>query len=673
MGCEYAVGLDVGGTKSVVALGRAGLGGDITVIDQFAFPTEASREPEYAVQRLINLSKEILAKHSVSVAQLLGVGVSCGGPLDTARGVILSPPNLPRWEHVPIVDILQREFSVPVRLENDANAGALAEWRFGAGRGTRNMIYCTFGTGFGAGLIIDGRLFTGANGMAGEIGHVRLAPDGPVGYGKQGSVEGFCSGAGLAQMSRQYVLEHWQRGGVVQFCSGPTDLAGLNAQIVAAAARAGDELAREIYREAGRRLGMALAILIDLLNPEMVVIGSIFSRQRELLWPEAARVIAEEALERSAEVCRVVPAALGEQTGVFASLAVVLYDRLVARQGSDGNASEMIPRKEPSLDSDASRITTYSVRSRRNLVTIENMAQPGITAIPEWDHPEFADLVERIVTARRNGRQVIWFQGAHVLKCGLSRYVIDLVKRGFVTHVAGNGATSIHDFELAFLGGTSEDVPTAIENGSFGMWEETGRWMNEAIRNGYAQGLGYGESLAFYIREHPERFPYADDCILAQAFQVGVPATYHVTIGTDIIHQHPEADFAAIGGASGRDFLRFSQAVTQLEGGVFLNFGSAVTGAEVFLKGLSIARNLGYKVENLTTANFDIVPLGDYKAKVDADNPHYYYRPRKNIVNRPTSLGGRGFHLEGFHQQTIPNLWARVTSLLPEVEHGVRG
>ena len=318
-------------------------------------------------------------------------------------------------------------------------------------------------------------------------------------------------------------------------------------------------------------------------------------------------------------------------------------------------------------DIDFGNITTYSVKGRKNLVTIENMASPGVDPVPEWEDKDFDELISRITNARKNQRPVILFMGAHVIKNGLSRYLIDLVKRGIITHIASNGAGSIHDFELAYNGGTSEDVPTAIEDGSFGMWEETGRWMNEALQEGYKFGMGYGESLACYVDKYPEKFPYKDDCIFYQAYKNGIYATYHVAIGTDIIHQHPIVDFAAIGFTSGKDFTYFCKSVSMLDGGVFLNFGSGVIGPEVFLKALSISRNLGYPAFNITTGNFDILDLGDYRSKLGYDHPHYYYRPRKNIVNRPVSKGGKGWHFCGDHKVTIPNLYNKVIQILPQV------
>ena len=306
-------------------------------------------------------------------------------------------------------------------------------------------------------------------------------------------------------------------------------------------------------------------------------------------------------------------------------------------------------------------IKTYDAAIRHNLVRIDTLKTPGVDPIPEWDGGENFDiLVDRIIEARKNERPVIWSQGAHVIKNSLSRYLIELMKMGIITHISGNGACSIHDFELCYLGGTSEDVPTAIEDGSFGMWEQTGRWMNEALISGAENDMGYGESLAVYIDKYPEKFPYKDDCVLYQAYKNGVCATYHVALGTDIIHQHPIADFSAIGKTSGIDFHRMCASVSQLDGGVYLNFGSSVIGPEVFLKALSISRNLGYETFKITTANFDLINLGNYKTKIGYEDPNYYYRPRKNIVNRPVSRGGLGWHFVGDHQQTIPNLYAKI-------------
>ncbi len=319
-------------------------------------------------------------------------------------------------------------------------------------------------------------------------------------------------------------------------------------------------------------------------------------------------------------------------------------------------------RRDEQLD--FSGIRTWSARERTNIVKIEDLFTPDVTSVPEWHDPNFDELVDRIVTARRNGRAVVLSMGAHVIKNWLSRYLIALMQKGVVTHIAGNGACSIHDFELSYLGGTSEHVPTAIEDGSFGMWEETGGWMNEAIK--LNQDHGYGCALAEYMDLHPERFPHRADCVLYQAYQLDIPATYHIALGTDIIHEHPTCDFTAIGHASGIDFHKYCHSISQLDGGVFLNFGSGVIGPEVFLKALAITRNLGYGVRDITTANFDLIDLGDYHKNIGYDDPNYYYRPRKNIVNRPVSTGGKGWHFVVDHKVSIPNLYQKVM----EATHG---
>ena len=314
---------------------------------------------------------------------------------------------------------------------------------------------------------------------------------------------------------------------------------------------------------------------------------------------------------------------------------------------------------------DLTRVRTYPLAQRRNLVHLADLVEPG-TAPPPFDSPDLEAIATRVISARRAGRPVLWMMGAHVIKSGLSLLVIDLIRRGIITHVAGNGAVSIHDFELALIGETSEDVATSLEDGTFGMAEETGALMHQAIRQGARDGLGYGAAIGRFILENPSRFRFAESSVLASAFQMGVPATIHVTFGADIIHQHPAADFAALGAATGLDFRLYAATVSQLEGGVFLNFGSAVTGPEVFLKALTIARNLGHTVADITTANFDLLPVGDVRRPVSTDEPIYYYRPRKNIVNRPTSLGGRGYHVTGDHRVTIPNLYHLIVPALGE-------
>jgi glucokinase len=247
-------------------------------------------------------------------------GVACGDPLDAPGGRILSPPNLPGWDDVPICRELTNRFGGRAFLMNDANAGALAEWQYGAGRGCRSMVFLTAGTGMGAGLILDGRLYEGATGSAGEVGHVRLAPAGPVGYGKAGSFEGLCSGGGIAQRAQSAARS---AGGEVSY--NPGTINAITARHVGEAADAGHADARLLLAEVGRDLGAALAILVDVLNPERIVIGSLFVRCRAHLEPALRDVLADEALERPLAGCRIVPADLGERIGDLAPVAVALY------------------------------------------------------------------------------------------------------------------------------------------------------------------------------------------------------------------------------------------------------------------------------------------------------------------------------------------------------------
>lgn len=313
---ELLAGVDIGGTKCAVSVGAAE-GDPPRILGRRAFPTPAT--PGAAMERIVAELADLCAALGVAPA---AAGVSCGGPLDSARGLVLSPPNLPGWDGVDVLGPLRAALGAPAALQNDANACALAEWRWGAGRGLRHVVFLTFGTGMGAGLILDGRLYAGASDMAGEVGHVRLAAHGPPGYGKLGSFEGFCSGAGIARLARGLVEAELQLGRSPALCPRPEGLGALTAEAVALAARAGDPLALRVFEEVARKLGQGLAILIDVLNPERVVIGSIFGRQRELLEPLMQRVLADECLPQSLAACRVVPAGLGEQVGDYAALAV---------------------------------------------------------------------------------------------------------------------------------------------------------------------------------------------------------------------------------------------------------------------------------------------------------------------------------------------------------------
>ncbi len=310
-------GVDIGGTKCAVVLGNQD-GDRIRLLDKRRFSTPASFAA--TMEQIIATLAGLLEAHSA--AALEGIGISCGGPLDSQAGLILSPPNLPGWDRVNVVAPLAEHFGVPVALQNDANACALAEWRWGAGQGCRNMIFLTFGTGMGAGLILDGRLFTGTNDLAGEVGHIRLAPDGPLGYGKAGSFEGFCSGGGIAHLAQARAHAAIEAGQLPAYCPTLADLPGVTAETVALAAGEGDPAALAVYHTAGEMLGRGLAILIDILNPERIVIGSIFLRQRALLEPVMLEALQAEALALARSVCVIVPAGLGEQVGDYASLAV---------------------------------------------------------------------------------------------------------------------------------------------------------------------------------------------------------------------------------------------------------------------------------------------------------------------------------------------------------------
>jgi len=312
-------GIDIGGTKCAVSLGRP-QAESVAVIATQRFPTPPT--PAAVLQASMTTLADLLRQHPSETLQ--AIGISCGGPLDSRAGVILSPPNLPGWERIDVFTPFRERFAVPVALQNDANAGALAEWRWGAGRGCRNMIFLTFGTGMGAGLILDGRLYYGANDLAGEVGHIRLEPDGPTGYGKAGSFEGFCSGGGIAQLARTMAEEALHASQLPLFCPTPSELTNITAEKVGQAAQQGDPLARKVFEIVAHQLGRGLAILIDVLNPERIVIGSIYARQRSLLEPLTLQALREEASPLALSVCQVVPAELGESVGDLASLSVAL-------------------------------------------------------------------------------------------------------------------------------------------------------------------------------------------------------------------------------------------------------------------------------------------------------------------------------------------------------------
>jgi hypothetical protein len=313
---------------------------------------------------------------------------------------------------------------------------------------------------------------------------------------------------------------------------------------------------------------------------------------------------------------------------------------------------------------DRSRIKLQSVSSRGHDLDWTDCLRLSPPAEP-YEHPEFPELVTRVADARRQHRPVVLMMGAHVIKLGLSRYIVDLIETGVVTHVAMNGAGIIHDFELALVGGTSESVARWIKVGQFGLWSETGR-LNEIIRAGAERGEGIGEAVGRVVEE--EGFDQRELSIAAAGWRAGIPVTCHIGIGSDIIHAHPNCRGAALGEASYTDFLIFARSIEQLEGGVFLNAGTAVTGPEVYLKALSMARNVlhqgGRELRSFTTAVFDLVELPDnYRdGPPGKDHPLYYYRPWKTILVRTVADGGTSFYFRGDHRRTIPTLWQNLIS-----------
>ena len=306
---------------------------------------------------------------------------------------------------------------------------------------------------------------------------------------------------------------------------------------------------------------------------------------------------------------------------------------------------------------DFSKIRTYPVAERANKVNAEAFATPHaaggslrefLDRLPDFlAVQDLRKIVGAVANAVREQRPVVLMMGAHSIKVGLNPIFVDAMRRGILSAVAFHGAGAIHDFELCYQGETSEDVQRGLDDGSFGMVDETGRRMNAALADGVARGLGAGRALG--EAACAAHFPNLHLSMLATGAELGIPVTVHIALGTDIIHQHPTTSGAVLGEASYRDFQTFASVCAQLEGGVLLNIGSAVIMPEVFLKALTIARNLGHKVERFTTATFDMTR---------------HYRPTENVQRRPTKLGGQGFYLVGHHEIMIPLLFAAVTEEL---------
>ncbi len=307
----------------------------------------------------------------------------------------------------------------------------------------------------------------------------------------------------------------------------------------------------------------------------------------------------------------------------------------------------------PYEEFDLGSVQTYPLASRVGKVSTADFARPSgpratvgglLESLPSvLAGADLKAIVQAIVDARQTQAGIVWGLGAHVVKTGLNPILVDLMERGFVSAIAMNGATMIHDFEIAFSGSTSEDVDGTLGPGRFGMAEETGKLLNGAIADGVGRRMGIGQSVSQFIAA--SKPPHASVSVLATAARLGVPVTVHVAMGTDVIHMHPAASGAAIGEGSLRDFRYFVSSVGRLAGGVYLNCGSAVVLPEVFLKAVALVRNRGISLENLTTVNLDFVRL---------------YRPQTNVVTRPTAGVGRGFSLVGHHEIMIPLLAAAV-------------
>ena len=310
---------------------------------------------------------------------------------------------------------------------------------------------------------------------------------------------------------------------------------------------------------------------------------------------------------------------------------------------------------------DRSRLILEPLQTREHTMTLDYVLPLG-TFEASFESADLDTIAAGITEARSRDAQVILMMGAHVIKQGCSRYLIDLMERGMITHVGMNGAGAIHDFELALIGATTESVAKYIRTGQFGMWTETGT-INEVMKEAAAEDIGLGEALGRYIQR--EKLTHRDVSICAAGYRLGIPVTVHIGIGLDIIHQHPNCDPEALGRSSYNDFLVFTNAVANLEGGVYLNYGTAVMGPEVYLKALSMARNVarqeGRSISKFTTAVFDLIALGDdLSGEAPKTDARYYYRPYKTILVRTVADGGESFYIQGDHRATLPGLWKRV-------------
>lgn len=310
----YYIGLDIGGTKCASTLGKIE-NGNIEILKKDMFLT-ANQDPFIILDRFSKFIESCMSEYELS-----GIGISCGGPLDSKKGIIMTPPSLPLWDNIKIIEYFETKYNIPTRLQNDANAGAIAEWKYGAGKGYNDVVFITCGTGFGSGVISGGRLLTGANDNFGEIGHVRLTKKGPVGYNKEGSCEGYCSGSGIKRLAKLLYEKELKKGNKSEYIE-KFGIDNVDAKILAEGYRLGDPFSKKVYKTSGKMLGQSLSILIDILNPSVIVIGGIFMRSGDLLIKEAKKVIVKEALPLSRKVCKILPAQLSENIGDISALTV---------------------------------------------------------------------------------------------------------------------------------------------------------------------------------------------------------------------------------------------------------------------------------------------------------------------------------------------------------------
>ncbi len=315
---SHVIGIDIGGTKLAAVLADK----DGNILQKARKPTESEKGPQHAVQLLLGMVDEVLGLSGLSREEISGIGVSCGGPLDTKTGVVYSPPNLPGWDALPLKDMIESEFHIPTVLENDANASALAEARFGGGRGYNYVLYMTMSTGIGGGIVANGEIYHGANDSAGEVGHQILLPDGPLcGCGKHGCLEALCSGPSIARRAQEAITDQ-SNTNILKLAGGQID--HVRSEHVLQAARNGDALAVALMEETAYYMGWGIANLVNILNPQIVLLGTIAVAAGDLLLTSIRRTVAEMAMQRPSEAVKIMPAELGDSIGDLAAISLVI-------------------------------------------------------------------------------------------------------------------------------------------------------------------------------------------------------------------------------------------------------------------------------------------------------------------------------------------------------------